>query len=210
MNSRPEDVLLDERGLPVAIDELARDLAQAPPRRRRRSWLVIPLLVPSWLGFTMTGYRERTRASRGPSRAPGMPACRRPTRSRLARPLSRQIDSVAESLPVYGTPSSSHRLGTCASRLRPIMPSAMLKTTSTFDDDERAREIRRRLERHDDVPVALDGLRDRLDRLGRVVLGLAVVAAVRVDALHVEREADAEARPTGALRSGLGSRRVAA
>ena len=40
--------------------------------------------------------------------------------------------SVAESLPVYGMPRSSHRFGTCASRLRPAMPSAMLKTTSTL------------------------------------------------------------------------------
>ena len=90
-------------------------------------------------------------------------------------------------------PRSSQRLGTCASRLRPVMPSAMLKTTSTLDVMSARGNSAVASSGTTDVPVALDGLGDGLDGLGRVVLGLAVVAGVRVDALHVEGEADAQA-----------------
>jgi hypothetical protein len=48
----------------------------------------------------------------------------------LARPLSRHSDMVMESLPVYGVDQNSQIAGTCASRLGPPMPSAMLNTMS--------------------------------------------------------------------------------
>ena len=71
--------------------------------------------------------------------------------------------------------------------------------------EERAREVDRRLERHHGVAVALDGLGDRLDGLRRIVLRLAIVAVGGADALHVEREADAE---RGAARLGARLGRV--
>jgi len=64
------------------------------------------------------------------------------------------------------------------------------------------RELRGGLEPHDGVTVALDGARERVDGLRRVVLGFAVVAVVRVDALHVEGEAHPQrgaARPRSRL-----------
>ena len=164
---------------------------------------VMPLLVPSWLGFTMTGYRSGRSFSRPVTRTwnAGVSTS---TRSRLARPLSRQIDSVAESLPVYGTPSSSQRLGTCASRLRPAIPSAMLKTTSTFD------AVRARGK----SGVASSGTTtwpwlSMACVIAWMVSGASYSASrssprVRLDALHVEGEADAQARPAGAGRSRLG------
>ena len=55
---------------------------------------------------------------------------------------------------------------------------------------EHARQVGRRLEVDDDVAWRASALRDRDDRLGRVVLGL--VVARRVDALDVVGEADAD------------------
>ncbi len=79
----------------------------------------------------------------------------------------------------------------------------MLKTTSTPLVSKRARKIVVRLERHDAVTVALDRLRDCVDRLGRIVFRFAIVAALGRDALHVEREADAQRR-AARLRARLG------
>ena len=50
---------------------------------------------------------------------------------RFASALSSETESAAGSEPVYGMSSSSSSDGTCDSRLRPLNPSAMLKTTST-------------------------------------------------------------------------------
>ena len=58
-----------------------------------------------------------------------MPAART---SVFARDLSSVMPSATASLPVYGMPSRSSSAGTCDSRLREPLPSAMLKTTSTF------------------------------------------------------------------------------
>ena len=104
----------------------------------------------------MTGYRSGRSFSRPVTRTwnAGVSTS---TSSRLARPLSRQIDSVAESLPVYG---HAEQLAE-ARDLRLPAPSG--HPLGDVEDDvdvrrrQRARELGRRLERDDDVPVALDG-----------------------------------------------------
>ena len=112
--------------------------------------------------------------------------------TRLDSALSSAIDSVAASDPVYGMPSSSHSAGTAASRFRPVDALGDVEHQIDRRLHQLPRQLGGRLERIDLMAVALERLADRVDGLGRVVLGLGVVAALRVDALHVEGEADAQ------------------
>jgi hypothetical protein len=138
VNSRPGMYSSTSAGCPYFSINI-RATSRTPASSSTTLFALIPLLVPSWFGFTMTGYRKARSFSRPVRSTCDSGVSMRPfggawpsLSMRLESPLSRQMLSVAESLPVYGTPSSSHRFGTCASRLRPRMPSATLNTTSTL------------------------------------------------------------------------------
>ena len=140
----------------------------------------MPFDEPSAFGLTISGnfmLRRQPLARRSPS--PGTPAsgcraaaaraCRAPCRARSTASPSRSRCT--------GCRAARTAPGTCASRLRPSTPSAMLNTRSTSASaSTRGSSAWPRAARRS-WPVALERVADRVDRLGRVVLGLGVVAA---------------------------------
>ena len=92
----------------------------------------MPLELPSATGLTTTGKRMPAGSRSRPvfiTRNCGVSTPASAT-TRLARPLSSVRLSAVGSEPVYAMSSISSTAGTWASRLRPRMPSAMLKPTS--------------------------------------------------------------------------------
>ena len=135
-----------------------------------------PLLEPSQAGLTISGKARPPgasppgrSASRSTSRWRGVASPREAT-TRLARSLSSVSASVSGSEPVQGTPSISQTAGTCASRLRPLRPSAMLKTRSGGSASMPLEEGPPEAEPLDGVPGRRQHLREGVDGGGRVEL----------------------------------------